>query len=169
MWNPHLFEFLGPWFLSLAETIISLFSLLKTTDHLFVVGVSLPVLQLLVVFCHKCSFHLHVELAHLLCLSAQSSPRSLQRPILRTWGKSWLQRSVKSRYENIYQCIVSRFIVSKCWIWIFLPFSMSCRQRLPHSVSCWAYAFSIRARSWRQFMRSPQRRFPSSTRFTVRL
>lgn len=50
-----------------------------------------------------------------------------------------------------------------------LPFSTSCLQRRAHSVSCWAYAFSMRARSCRQFMRSLHRRWPSSIRFTVRL
>ena len=55
------------------------------------------------------------------------------------------------------------------WVAASLPFSTSCLQRRAHSVSCCAYAFSMRARSCRQFMRSLHRRWPSSIRFTVRL
>lgn len=89
VWDPHLFEFLPPGLLSLAEAVVSLFSLFEAADHLFVVRVSLPVLQLLVVFSHQRWLHVHVELAHLLRLRAQSRPRPLQRTILRAWGKSY--------------------------------------------------------------------------------
>lgn len=70
--DTNLFEFFCPGLLSLAEAVVGLFGLFVAADHLFVVGVSLPVLELLVVFPHQLRFHLHVELAHLLCLGAQS-------------------------------------------------------------------------------------------------
>lgn len=114
LWNPNLFEFLGPWLLSFAEAVFGLFRFFEAANHLFVVGVFLPVLQLFVVFSHQSRLHLHVELAHLLCLCADGCPCALQSAVLRAWGDEsplvnlWLNsKNFHNLFSNLFLWVAS--------------------------------------------------------------
>ena len=105
------------------------------------------------------------------------SPVSPERGGKLTWpvllGENHSSQTVRQTPALIFQ---ERILAQKGWtvcprrpMVASLPLSTSCLQRRAHSVSCCAYAFSMRARSCRQFMRSVHRRWPSSIRRTVRL
>lgn len=83
----HLFQLLGPGLLCLPKAIFGFFGLLKTSHHLLVKGLLLPVLDLLEVLIHQRGLHLQVQLAHLLCLGHDSHPGLLHRPVLRPWHR----------------------------------------------------------------------------------
>lgn len=82
----HLLELLGPGLLGFPEAILSLLGLLEAPHDLLVVGVLLPVLDLLEVVVQEAVLHLLVQLAHLVRLRHDRGPRLLQAAILGTWG-----------------------------------------------------------------------------------
>lgn len=84
---PHLLELLGPGLLGFPEPILSLLGLLEASHDLLVVGVLLPVLDLLEVVVEQAVLHLLVQLAHLVRLGHDGPPGPLQAAVLGTWGQ----------------------------------------------------------------------------------
>lgn len=83
--SSHLLELLGPGLLGFPEAILSLLGLLEASHDLLVVGVLLPVLDLLEVIIQQAVLHVLVQLTHLVCLRHDGTPRLLQAAVLGPW------------------------------------------------------------------------------------
>jgi len=84
--SSHLLELLGPGLLGFPEAVLSLLGLLEASHDLLVVGILLPVLDLLEVIIQQAVLHILVQLAHLVRLRHDGTPRPLQAAVLGTWG-----------------------------------------------------------------------------------
>lgn len=150
----HLLKPLGPGLLSAHEARLDVLGLLKASKQLLVEGVLLPGPDPVSVLRHQQAADGGVQRGQPVGGGHETLPGLHERPVQRTCGQE----------ENV--------IASHAHKWplgpqLFLLESTTGFHLVLHSLSCWAYCLSTRARSWKQATMSLQAWKASSVRFTV--